>query len=149
MKKQEFVTVYGKAIIERDVLYIKSFDVPFSETAFAKIGYEVAFVVLFILQFFNGDGNRKYVGILLWGLLLLGHLPGLYDAIFKRSYAKRIPLEQIKSLKIKEDNVGLQTYVIMDLASGRYRKIAFRKLENQYQPFIETISQYLPQYQPA
>ena len=35
--KQEFVTVYGKAIIERDKLYIRTLNIPFSETAFASV----------------------------------------------------------------------------------------------------------------
>ena len=31
--KQEFVTLYGKATVERDVLFIRNLDLPFTKTS--------------------------------------------------------------------------------------------------------------------
>ena len=78
-----------------------------------------------------------YVGLLLWGLIMLFHLPALYDVLFKRSYASRIPLSRIKSYKIEDDHYGIQTEVTLYLKNGRYKKIISRKLENQHVPFTE------------
>jgi hypothetical protein len=145
--KQEFVTVYGKVIIEKDKLFIRSFEVPFSRTPFAQVGFEVSFLLVLVLQFFTSDGPGRYVGIIVWGLVLLVRLPNLYDVVFKRSYASRIALSKIKSVKTEEDTHGLETYVILNLHNGRYRKIIFRRLENQYESLVEAISQHTSQFQ--
>jgi hypothetical protein len=118
-------------------------DVPFSKTALAQVGFEACFLILFIVQFLVYEGARRYVGIVLWGALLLGHLPTLYDLVIKRSFATRIPLNKIKSVRIEEDNHGLHTHIILYLENSSYVKIPFRKLENQYQPLVEAIYQYL------
>ncbi len=146
--KKEFVTLYGKAIIERDILYFKSMYLPFSKTAFARIGFEFAFIILFLLQFFRDPGFKMYVGILMCGILFLFRIPILFDVLFKRSYASRIPLQKIKSVTIIDDNFGLLILATLHLTNGRYKKIAFRKLENQYEPFAEFISQFITQAQP-
>lgn len=145
----EFVTVYGKAIIEKDKLFIRSLDVPFSKTAFSQIAYELFFVVVFALQFFKEHGPMVYVSLLAWGVVFAFRLPAIYDVLFKRSYASRIALNKIKSMEIEEDTHGLQIFIILNLQNNRYRKIPFRKLENQYEPFTEVISHHLTSSQLA
>ena len=91
--KQEFVTLYGKAIIERDVLYFRSPYLPFIKTAFSQIGYEMSFVLVFIIQvFFREDEPKKYIGALLFGFLILSRLPEMYNKLVKRTYSNRISL---------------------------------------------------------
>lgn len=138
--KQEFVTLYGKVIIERGTVFFRSPYKPFSETAFAQIGYQAAFVFVFALQFFRDDHKQRFVGIIVMGLLMLIHLPDLYDRLFKRSYAGRIPLSRIVSSETTEDVHGLQITVTLHLENGRYRKVLFRKFENQHQAFLQTLS---------
>lgn len=137
--KQEFVTLYGKATIEKNILYVRNLDIPFSKTAFSTIGYQSLFVIIFIFQFLRSEGPLYYVRIIVFGMLLAFHVPEIYDLLFKRSYASRIPLDKIKSVEMDEDYHGLQTNVILRLNNGRYRKIPFRKLENQYEAFVEAI----------
>ena len=72
-----------------------------------------------------------------------------YDVLFKRSLAKRIPLNRIRSFEIKPDEIGLETFVVLHLKSGRYKKIVFRTLEKQYEPFTELVSQFITQPQLA
>src|SRR5918993_4245468 len=144
--KQEFVTLYGRAIIEKDTLYLRSPYLPFEKTAFAQVGYRLAFPLIFILQFFRSEGPKMYVGLLLWGIIMLFHLPALYDVLFKRSYASRIPLSRIRSYKIEDDHHGIQTEITLYLKNGRYRKILFRKLENQHVPFTEFISMHSSEF---
>lgn len=134
--------MYGRASIEKDVLYLRSSYLPFEKTAFAQIGYRLAFPLIFILQFFSSEGPKMYVGLLLWGIIMVFHLPALYDVVFKRSYASRIPLSRIRSYRIEDDHHGIQTEVTLYLKNGRYRKLIFRKLENQHVPFTEFISTY-------
>lgn len=147
--KPKFITLYGKVVLDNNRIFIKAFDVPFTRTSFAQVTYQLLFVVIFILQFFFRDGLRLYLGIFIWGILLAGHLPDLYRVLFKRSYANFIPLKNIRSVNIENDHRGLHTTVSLMLANGRERKIIFRTLENQYQPFTELILQHIAQPQLA
>ncbi len=147
--KQEFTTLYGKAIFDNNRIFIRTFDVPFSRTSFAVVAYQLLYLVIFVSQFFVYEPPRRYVGILLWGLLLAFHLPDLYLVLFKRSYANMIPVQHIRSFNIENDHRGLHTTVSLVLANGRERKILFRTLENQYQPFTELIEQHIAQPQLA
>jgi hypothetical protein len=63
--------------------------------------------------------------------------------VAKRDYANRIPLQHIVHYSTKDHLSGLEVDVILQLKNGRYRKIAFRKLEHQHESFIELLSQYL------
>lgn len=146
--KQSFVTVYGKAIIENNTLFIRLTDVPFSRSTFAAILREVVFVLVFILQFFREDEIKQKIGIVVWGLLMIFELPKIYELVFKRSYSNRIPIQNIQSFKSHDHINGLETIVTLYLKSGRQRVIPFRKLENQTGPFLEMLSQYLsiPKY---
>ena len=145
--KQEFATVYGKSIVERNTLFIRSMYLPFGKTAFARIGYELLLIVIFAFQFFSEDKLKRTVGILIVGLMIVFRLPNFYDTFLKRSYATRIPFERIKSFTTEDDHYGLQTIVTLYLKNGRYKKILFRKLEHQVEPFTELLSQHTIQTQ--
>lgn len=140
---REFATVYGKVIIERNILYLRSPYLPFSKTAFAKFGYVFLLIFIFIVQFFRDNDARKYIGITIWGIFLITRLPEIYDILFRRSYASRIPLNRIENYTNTDDTIGLQTTVQLQLKNGRYKKILFRKLEHQAEPFIEAVSPFI------
>jgi len=72
-----------------------------------------------------------------------------YDILLKRSLAKRIPLDRIRSYEIKPDEIGLETSIILQLKSGRYKKVVLRTLEKQYESFTELVSQHIIQPQLA
>jgi hypothetical protein len=140
MKQQEFVTLYGKAIIERDTLFLRTFDVPFTRTNFFRVCYALSFIVVFVLGFLRDDGPKKYVFLLGWGLMILLRVSELFEVFFRRSYSNRIPLSRIRSITTEPDQFNLNTDVRLHLASGRYRIIPFRTMEKQYEPFVEFIS---------
>jgi hypothetical protein len=146
--KPGFVTVYGKVIIENNSLFIRHVDVPFSRSAFVQILKELMVVALFFRQLFRDEEAVRYVGLILWGVVLLFHTPEIYDLIVKRSYANRIPLSKITGYDTKDQINGLDVHVILKLKNGRYRTIIFRKLENQYESFTEMLSHYItaPKY---
>ena len=147
--KQEFVTLYGKATVERDVLFIRNLDLPFTKTSLFQFFYEATFAGIFILAFFKTDGPHKYISILGWGFLLLSRLPQWYDLLFRRSYSNRIPLSRIRSVSIENDQYGLNSFVQLHLDKGRYRKIPFRTMEKEYINFIEAITERITQPQLA
>ena len=146
MKQQEFVTLYGKAIVERDVLFVRNFDVPFTRTSLFRIFYELCFLALFVLSFFREDGF-KYVFTIFWGILFLTRFENWYEILIKRSYASRIPLKNIRSVTTEADQFGLNTNVRLHLRNGRHRVILFRTMEKQYEGFIEFISHQIAQPQ--
>lgn len=149
MMKQEFVALYGKIILEKERLYFRFMYLPFHKTAFARIALELLYVLAFSLSFFMDEGPKRNMRLVMWGFLLLTRLPNLYDVFFKKSFSNRIHLNRIKSVSISDDHHGLQTYVTLRLVNGRYKKIAFRKLENQHEAFVETVSNYITQFQLA
>lgn len=138
--KQEFVTLYGRAVIEGDTLFFRSPYLPFTKTPFAQIGYELVFVLAFVMQFYREPGARRNMGIVVFGFLLLTHLPALYQKLVKDSYATRIPLSRIISVEAADDHHGLQTAVTLHLKNGRHKKVTFRKLEGQMGAFIQAVS---------
>ena len=93
--------------------------------------------------------NADYFGGVIFLIMALFHAEPLYDILFKRSLSNRIPLNRIKSFEIKPDEIGLETFVILHLKSGRYKKKFFRTLEKQYEPFTELLSQHIIQPQLA
>jgi hypothetical protein len=69
----------------------------------------------------------------------IDRFPTLYKLLVKTSFSKRIPLQNIDSVILKEDENGLETQVILQLKNNRNRTIPFRKLEKQYEDFLEAI----------
>lgn len=142
---QEFITSNGKVVRERNILFIKTLKFHFSDSIIGQ--WLWALVPVFaILISCSLDGWRKVSG-LFYLLLFFDNLKLLYRLLFTKSFAGRIPLEKINSFEIKPDKTGLETHVILKLKSGRYRTIAFRTLEKQYEPFTELISQHIFQLQ--
>ena len=140
------MTLYGKAIIDRETLHLRSPYLPFGETAFALIGLELLYALALIISiFFKQDGPGKYISILAFSFLLLTRFPNMYEKFLKRSYSSRIPLSKIRDYKVEDDHHGIQTEITLYLENGRYKKIIFRKLENQYEAFIEAFSAHSSQ----
>jgi hypothetical protein len=146
---QEFITSNGKVTKERDVLFIRNLKLSFSNTLVYQAGYPFIVLIAFILQFIRTTDIEfaYYFRIIFWAILLSSQIPALYDILIKRSFAKRISLNRIKSFEIKPDEIGLETFVILHLKLGRYKKIAFRTLEKQYEPFTALFSQHITQPQ--
>jgi len=145
---QEFITSNGKVIRERDVLFVKTLKHGFWSPVL-HISLPFFILIIFILQFFRETDLEfaYYFRIIFWGFLLSSQVPILYDILIKRSFSNRIPLSRILSFEVKPDEVGLETFVILKLKSGRNRKINFRTLEKQYEPFTELVSQHIIQPQ--
>ena len=140
--KQEFVTLYGRAIVERNTLYLRSPYLPFEKTAFAQVGIEMVWLALLVSRLFAADSSWRVMITIFWGLLVISRIPFMYDKFFKWSYARRIPLIAISDITIQDDIHGMQTEVKLHLKNGRYKKILFRKLENQTEAFSEAVISY-------
>ncbi len=126
--------------MEYNVLFIKNRKVYFQETGFARITWNGLPVVLLILVFFMSyEPFRFYTHLVLYGIWTIDRLPSLYKLIFKTSFSKRIPLENIAAVEVKEDANGLETQVLLFLKNKRVRTVTFRKLENQYEAFLSNL----------
>jgi hypothetical protein len=139
--KQEFITSRGKVIIERNVLYIRTLKFSLTDSIAARLFYSLIPLGLFFIQLFEPESAKRNMSLFIWGGLALLHIYPLFDLLFKRSIASRIPLERIRSFEVKADPSGLESNVILHLSNGRYRQICFRTLENQFEPFLEAIGQ--------
>ena len=147
--KQEYITSVGKVINEREVLYFRNLDLRFHHTIFYELFVPVGWVFLAIVHLVVAIQPFDYFKGILFSILAILHGYPIYDILVRRSLSTRIPLKNIVSFEMKETMSNLETDVILHLRSGRYKKIAFRTLEKQYEPFIELISQYTIQPQKA
>ena len=136
--KQEFITTHGKVVIERDKIFIFE-DEP------GATAREIYFFVFIVLQVTGGFFN---IPEMKWISLVFGLLGTIYIILpflkhKNQSSKTRILLKKITKISNEDDNDGINTWVKLYLSSGKIRYIKFRKLENQYQPFIEAVSQQI------
>lgn len=146
---QEFITAKGKIIKERDVLFIKNLNWKFHDSLVYELLISVLFLIVAVWRFMDIERDWDLFRACLFSIIALSFAYPLYDVVFRRSLSKRIPLQKIKSFEIKDGESQLEKAVILHLKSGRYKKILFRKLENQYEPFTELVSQHIVQTQLA
>jgi len=149
--KHEFITSRGRLTIERDIIYIQNQKISFNDTMLGIMLYPLAILALFFLKINFVEGSFDLLIGFIWGFVFLGLFFGKiyisFDLIFKRSLADRISLSRIKSFETKPDATGMETDVIFHLKNGRYRKIPFRTLEKQFEPFLDLVSQHITQPQ--
>jgi hypothetical protein len=148
--QQQFITSRGKAVIERDILYINNIK---ADPVFAFNLLQLIIVCAWLLSEMTGLGHdvlsipAEIGGTIL--ILNIFNIVPIFKFLFKKCLSNRIPLHRIISYEIKEDDNGLENEVILHLRSGRYKSIAFRKLEKEDERFLEIISQTIAQPQPA
>jgi hypothetical protein len=142
-----FISAFGKVIMENDKLYIRSVKSSFSYTLFFHIVWHLFIPIRFVLYLFEDVSPKRNVGVLLFGFMSIPSLFTLcnllYKALYKESFAKRILLKQIVSLRTEEDPNELEVHLYLKLSSGKERKITFRKLEDQHLALSEALSPYL------
>ena len=146
---QEFVTTKGKAVVEREVLYLKNLSWQFHHSLLYELSVPLFWFLAAVWKFIEADYPFGY--FIAGGITLLAFSHGypLYDVIFRRSLVSRIPLRRILSYELETSPSGLETYVILQLKSGRYKKIGFRTREHEYEAFTDLLAQYIHQPQPA
>lgn len=136
--KQEFITSYGKVVIERDKIYILTLN---RNVSYKGVGVLI-FLFTLILAIFIPDISGWFM-VFFFGVLTLSENFQFIKTLPKTSFSNRILLSEINATSIIDDPKGFDTLVNLHLKSGKTRTIRFRKLENQYQPFIETLSQHI------
>ncbi|HEY9361716.1 MAG TPA: hypothetical protein VIQ00_00540 [Chitinophagaceae bacterium] len=148
--QQEFIISRGKAVIERDILYINHIK---ADPVFSFNIFQIMLLCAWLLSEVTGlnDGVLSLPAGIVGTILCLNtfNIVPLYKFLFKKCLSNRIPLHRIISYEIKEDYFGLENEVILHLQSGRYKSIAFRKLEKEDERFLEIISQNIAQLQLA
>lgn len=147
---QEFITSRGKAILGNKRLLIQNSKVDIRETVVGQITMPIVVLTLAFVSFFKPSKAFGYIATTVFIVLFFSsHFKQLYTVLFKRSYSDYIPIIRINSFELKPDEFGLETEVRLHLKNGRYRSIVFRKLEKQYEPFIELLSQFITRPQLA
>ena len=146
----EFITRSGKIIADKNVLFIRMIDLSWHNTLAYEVFFPLGWLLLFISRFFGENKSSFEIAVTcLIGMLMMMHIKPLYDIIFRRSLAYRIPVNRIASYEIREGNNILETVVHLNLHTGRYRRIVFRSHEGQVEPFTRYLEQFLIQVQTA
>lgn len=142
--KQEFITSRGKAILENNSLFLKNYKIDFRQTIAGQIWFPLVLIAAGVLKFIRPTSPVDYYIGTFWILFFLIFQSGkFYNVVVRKSFSSRIPLNRIVSFKIEADEFELETEVILQLKNGRYRSIAFRTMEKQYEDFIEALSAFV------
>jgi len=143
----EFITVYGKVILERNILHIRTMKLQFTNTVFARWAWALLPAIAIIINIFEPDPFRRFIRVLMFSIVFASNLKHLYELVLKRSFAARIPLCRIRRYEVVEDENGLEVHVKVFLASGRFRKISFRKHEAGLGAFTQLMDSVISQPQ--
>ena len=145
---QEFVTSAGKVIVSSKRLLVQDMKVNFAKTAIGEVTVPALLIACIVYSYVDPTKPFSWIAAVLFsGVFLFYYSKQLYRAVIRKSYSSYIPVSRITSLEVKPDESGLETEVRLHLKNGRYRSIAFRTLEKQYQPFTESVSMYIGQPQ--
>lgn len=146
--QQTFVFSNGKVVLENGIMYIRKTKpaLTVSEALHAILPF--TFAARFVLYLFQDESPKRNSGLVLFGFMfviyLLLNFVTYYNFLFKRSFANRIPIQNIQSSRLEEDTNQLEVHLFLRLTSGRERKISFRKLEKQYEELTIALAQSLP-----
>lgn len=145
--QQTFIFSYGKVILENGILYIRKTRPSLTVSQALNAILPVLFAARFVFYLMEDPSPKRNVGVVLFGCLMVLHVllnsGSIYTFVFKRSFRKRIPIHKIISVRTEDDPNELEVHLFLQLASGRERKITFRKLENQHEAFVLALSEYL------
>jgi hypothetical protein len=136
--KHEFITTHGKVIIERDKIFIQRVK--------RDITWKAITIIFFILACFFvviSPDFTSWFHVFFWLFIAIGENFNFIKNLPRTSFKNRILMSEIESTSFIHDANGFDTIVDLKLTFGKIRSLRFRKLENQYQPFIETVSQHL------
>lgn len=148
--KQEFITSNGKIVNERNILFIKTLKWRLGETFIGKLLWALVPVFAILISTLGNQDIKDYFPLWIIVALYFKNFKLLYQLLFTRSFASRIPLDSIRSFELKEDDsTGLETNVYLTLSSGRVRVIPFRTLEKEHELFLALVSQFTTQPQLA
>jgi hypothetical protein len=136
--KQEFITSHGKVIIERDKIFIQRIK--------RDITWKAITIIFFILACFFvviSPDFTSWFHVFFWLFIAIGENFNFIKKLPRKSFKNRILISEIESTSFIHDVNGFDTNVELKLTSGKTRSLRFRKLENQYQSFIEAVSQQI------
>ena len=145
---QEFITAYGKVIEEKGILHVRTLKLQFWNTVLAQWLWALLPPAAIIINIFEPDPFRRFVRVIFFSIIFFNNIKLLYELLFKRTFAGRIPLARVRRYEITEDENKLEAHVKVYLASGRYRMITFRVHENSLAPFTQMLDNAIgqPQY---
>ena len=138
---QEFTTTKGKAVLERNVLYLKNLDWRFHHSILYELIVPLFWIMITIMKFYEAREPFEYFVAFVLVTLAIFHGYPIYDLLFRRSLSARIPMVKIVDFTTENSLSGLETFVILKLKSGRYRKIAFRTKEPDHEAFTDMLAQ--------
>lgn len=139
----EFITTNSRLMIEGDLIRKQIV----SNTQ--KRDYLLnAFFFIWVVDAFSKRLNSaqltgstsKWILTGVWGLILLLYTGFLLDFLFRRNWRKTIPISRIRKIKMSDSESGLETTVVLTLASGLYQSFTFRVLEKQADGFVQMLS---------
>jgi hypothetical protein len=135
--KQEFITTHGKVVIERDKIFL----IPQLAGGNYYLNNLFILIVCIITAYEVGADKASFLGIV--AIISLIEIYPFIKRSFTESTRNRILLNEIKHITVEPPKNEFETLVKLHLNSAKPRIIKFRTLENQYQPFIEAVSEHI------
>ena len=136
--EQEFITTDGKIFINEEAITHKTL---------LTVKKDYWFHSFIALLFYSGccmwsalNGNPGMWVFALGGIVWIWpHLERIFRVLFIKTWKRKIRLAEIKSILPKLELNSLETKVILKLTSAREKHFLFRNVENQAEPFIQSL----------
>lgn len=142
--KQEFITLEGRISIERDLLYIKRLKYRQDYEHYRYLAW--MFFAISIIERGKKTAPLAYVMVGITAIILL--VMGI-RVIYLNKWKSRFHLSRLKSYKVEDDGMGLETKITLYFRSGTAKDIIFRTSEKQHDAFLQLIQQHLTSIQIA
>ena len=136
-----FTTVHGRVLVESEMLYIKNLRFSWRDSLFGKLLLPMALLTVALTKFVYADVPFDYFLASVWLVLFLTHSTTLYTVLVLQSFSSDIPLNRIRSASLRMPSTNsLEIELRLHLKNGRYRIIRFRRLEKQWEGFLQSLS---------
>ncbi len=141
--KDKFQFVNGHVTLSNDILEVdKSFRIKEDNMLFYGVA-SISIVATFVDKVINFNsivGLWGYLKLGLYGMAILFILYSVYNLIFKKHWSNKIEINEISIVDVDNDEENkFVTEITISTNTKREKVIKFRKLENQVEPFLQSL----------
>lgn len=142
---EEFITLDSRLVIAKEVLREKKVKGDTEESFTRGIAF-AALMTYLVYSVYEITEKKEYfaiIQIIMVFFWLAPHVKRMYRTLFVKTWKSSIKLTEIKEVKAKPLQNGLETEVTLQLANGRKKYFVFRNRETDIKEFMQALS--LPQ----
>ena len=143
----EFITTDGKIEIKDNKIIQKRLTNDRRQRILVSFYFFLFFINLFIkeLDKLNIEGKQSaWIGIVLYAIPILAYVFFVGHFLLRQILINKLDISKISEVKLEDTEIGLEKYLLIKTGSKRYKLYKFRRLENEYNRFIQHLTSLNP-----